>query len=122
MNNEDPALPSSLPSREELLALTQELRTQNEALQKLASAFASFKIRFLMGIVTGLGTVIGATVVVSLLAFLLRPLANAEVIGPFIGDIIESVEDGRPMDQPSSNDVSEQNQNGNGPVDPDLVP
>lgn len=72
-----------------------ELNELRESVDRLNAGFNSIKRRFLVGIATGLGTVIGATIVVSLLAFLLRPLANIEILRPGIESIIEIMDEER---------------------------
>jgi hypothetical protein len=48
-----------------------------------------YKVSFIRGILTGLGTVIGATIVVGLLLYLLSALETI----PFIGDVADSVKE-----------------------------
>lgn len=47
--------------------------------------------RFMLGVVSGFGAVIGATIVVALLVYILSKLATIELLRPFIEQIIDIV-------------------------------
>lgn len=47
---------------------------------------------FFRGIVTGLGTVVGATIVVALLAYLFRHVQLIPLIGNWLSEIIKQIE------------------------------
>lgn len=65
----------------QLAMLTRELRTAN-----------SFKQKFVGALITGFGTVIGATLLVALLIFILSQLASIELIRPLVQDIVTVVQ------------------------------
>jgi hypothetical protein len=50
-----------------------------------------FHYRFLLGVVGGFGTVIGATIVVAVFIYVLGQLTSVETLRPFIEEIIEIV-------------------------------
>ena len=52
----------------------------------------SFKKRFLLGVVGGFGTVLGATVLVSLLIIVLNQFATIDVLKPIVERVIEIVD------------------------------
>lgn len=68
----------------ELHLLRQELRMAN-----------SWKHRFLWAVITGFGTVMGATVVVAIVLFILAQLASIEVIRPFVEWVVHIVENSK---------------------------
>lgn len=70
----------------------QELSKQLSILIKEIKITNSLKHKFLLSLVTGLGTVIGATVLVALLIFILSKLATIEVIKPFVENVVEIVQ------------------------------
>jgi hypothetical protein len=57
----------------------------------------NIKASFINGIFNGVGFVIGSTVVIALVALILRPFITVPVIGDMINDIIEVVESRRPQ-------------------------
>jgi hypothetical protein len=65
----------------ELHLLRQELRMAN-----------SWKHRLLWSVITGFGTVMGATVVVAIVLFILAQLASIELIRPFVEWVVHIVE------------------------------
>ncbi len=65
----------------ELHLLRQELRMAN-----------SWKHRLLWAVITGFGTVMGATVVVAIVLFILAQLASIELIRPFVEWVVHIVE------------------------------
>jgi hypothetical protein len=75
--------PTTLLIRE-LQLLRRELRIAN-----------AFRYKFLGGLTTGLGTVLGATLLVAILIFILSQLATIEVIKPFIETITDIVQNTR---------------------------
>ncbi len=50
-----------------------------------------FWYRFIGGIASGVGNILGATVVVALFLYILQRIQVAPIIGPFIADIVEQV-------------------------------
>ena len=69
--------------------LTSKIEQQNKILADFVEVQTSFRRRVLAGIWTGLGTVFGATVVVSFLIIALRPLTKLEWIKPVVGKVID---------------------------------
>lgn len=65
----------------ELHLLRQELRMAN-----------SWRHRLLWAVITGFGTVMGATVVVAIVLFILAQLASIEIIRPFVEWVVHIVE------------------------------
>jgi hypothetical protein len=65
----------------EIRELTKEVRLSN-----------SFWRKFLLALLTGLGTVIGATVLVAVLIFFLSQLASFDFLRPFVQDIVQIVQ------------------------------
>jgi hypothetical protein len=59
-----------------------------------------FGKRLVAGLWTGLGTVLGATVVVSLLVVMLKPLAEVDWVGPIVNRVIDSLDRRRPVSEP----------------------
>lgn len=68
----------------ELQLLRRELRIAN-----------AFRYKFLGGLLTGLGTVLGATLLVAIVIFILSQLATIEIIKPFIENITDIVQNTR---------------------------
>lgn len=55
----------------------------------------SWKHRLLWAVITGFGTVMGATVVVAIVLFILAQLASIEVIRPFVEWVVHIVENSK---------------------------
>ncbi len=68
----------------ELHLLRKELRLAN-----------SWKYRLVLALLTGFGTVFGATVVVALVLFILSQLASIELIRPLVEWVVHIVENSR---------------------------
>ena len=68
----------------EMKELTKELKISN-----------SLSNRFLMAIITGFGTVIGATLLIALMLFILSKLATFETLKPFVEQIVQIVENSK---------------------------
>lgn len=86
--------------REALDRLTTRVEEQNKLLKQFVESQTHFSKRLVAGLWTGLGTVLGATVVVSLLIFALRPLARVDWVGPIVNRVIDSLDRRRPMESP----------------------
>ena len=71
---------NALHLAKEITLLRQEIQKSNSFLQK-----------FFAGLLTGLGTVLGATVLLALLIYLLSQLATFEWLKPFVEQIVEIV-------------------------------
>lgn len=72
--------------------LLTEIRRQNQLLEAQLTNQRDWKLALRNGVLAGLGSVLGATVVVSLLLWALRPFHRLEAIGPFLERLNESVE------------------------------
>ena len=82
----------------------------------------AFKARMLAGLWTGLGTVLGATVVVSGIVLMLKPLSKTDWIGPIVDKVISALENRggvRPHrnETPVENPKSTPGQGNNSPID-----
>ncbi len=69
-------------------ALLAEMKRFRKELAKGNSAHR----KFWMGVATGFGTVIGATLIVAIALFILTQLASIEIIKPFVEQIVHIVE------------------------------
>jgi uncharacterized protein (DUF697 family) len=56
----------------------------------------TYKYSFLKGVATGVGGVIGATVVIAILLSILSKFEQVPVIGPFVNKVQNSIEAGSP--------------------------
>jgi hypothetical protein len=72
MNAEEPKTPGEL--------LAWEIHRANELTAQLIRNQTDWKLAFRNGLVTGFGTVVGATVLVSLLIWLLQPLRQLQFL------------------------------------------
>lgn len=73
------------------IRLSQSIEKLHTAIERVEKAFAPTLFRrFLFGIATGFGTVIGATFVFSLLILILRPLENLDLTRPIVEAIREA--------------------------------
>ncbi len=70
--------------------LVEEVRRLNKTISKLERHYG-FTNSFARGILSGLGSVIGATIVVALLALMLRNVSLVPLIGGWLAEIIEYV-------------------------------
>lgn len=77
-------------SNEELLL--EAIRENNRLLKLNVNAQTQFRWRFFAGLVTGFGTVVGATVVIAVVVRLLAGLATVDRIGPFVRDLQQMLE------------------------------
>jgi hypothetical protein len=76
--------------------LSRLVEKQNQALEELTAVQGSFRKRLVAGLWTGFGTVLGATVMVSVLVIVLKPLANVQWISPIVHRVIEDLETRKP--------------------------
>lgn len=85
-------------NRQEILGEIRKIRHELEMINshELVKSSRSFKKLFLLsfgrGVVTGFGTVVGATLVVSLFAFLISRIEFIPIIGEWIKEIITEVQ------------------------------
>lgn len=70
--------------------LLSELKKLNKNISRMNST-RSFAHSFLVGIVSGLGSVIGATIVVGFIVYLLRNINVVPLIGDWLSQIFEHV-------------------------------
>jgi hypothetical protein len=82
--------------------LTTQVEAQNKLLREFVESQTHFGKRLVAGLWTGLGTVLGATVVVSLLIVVLKPLAEVDWVGPIVNRVIDSLDRRRPAIEPPS--------------------
>ncbi len=80
--------------------LTTQVEAQNKLLKEFVESQTHFGKRLIAGLWTGLGTVLGATVVVSLLILILKPLAQVDWVGPIVNRVIDSLDRRRPVTEP----------------------
>jgi hypothetical protein len=80
-----------------MVKLTEKIDQQNEILNGFIKGQTSFRSRILAGMWTGLGTVLGATVVVSLLVLMLKPLTKLDWIAPVVGKVIDELQMRKPI-------------------------
>jgi hypothetical protein len=73
-------------------SLEVQLRQTNELLSAMVKWQSNPWNRLKMGILTGVGTVVGATLVVSLLVLLVKPLQNVSWVGPVVKEIVRELE------------------------------
>ena len=86
--------------QEAIAKLTTQVEAQNKLLQEVVESQTHFGKRLVAGLWTGLGTVLGATVVVSLLIVMLKPLAEVDWVGPIVNRVIDSLDRRRPTIEP----------------------
>lgn len=72
--------------------LSAQVAQQNELLTAYVRNQKSVKERVFAGLWTGLGTVLGATLVVSGIVLVLKPLSKIDWISPIVDKVIESLE------------------------------
>lgn len=66
-----------------------------KSLRKELHTYNSWSQRLLLAVITGFGTVMGATVVVALIVYILTQLASIEMLKPFVENIVNIVEKSR---------------------------
>lgn len=71
--------------------LSEEMARLNQVIIRLDRRH-TLLYSFFRGIVTGLGTVVGATIVVAVLAFLFRHVQLIPLIGTWLTEIIKQIE------------------------------
>lgn len=82
-----------LTTEERLLA---ELQENNRLLKMNVAAQTEFRWRFFAGLWTGLGTVLGATVLIAIIVRILAGLATVDRIGPYVRQLQEAIERPQP--------------------------
>ncbi len=86
--------------QEAIERLTTQVEAQNKLLKEFVESQTHMGKRLVAGLWTGLGTVLGATVVVSLLVVMLKPLAEVDWVGPIVNRVIDSLDRRRPASEP----------------------
>ena len=106
----------------ELLNAIETLNVRIERQNDLLAAFlknqTSFRARLVAGLWTGLGTVLGATVIVSGIVLMLKPLSKTDWIGPIVDKVINALENRGGLSRPHRNEAPPTISN-NEPVGPD---
>ena len=93
MHSKHPQLEEHVPTPEEVNRhLLAELKENNRLLKLNARVMGAFRDRFLAGLWTGFGTVVGATVLIAVVIRILAPLASIDRIGPYIKDVQDLLE------------------------------
>lgn len=75
-----------------IVMLSERIEKQNELLASFLKNQTSFRSRMVAGLWTGLGTVLGATVVVSGIILMLKPLSKIDWISPIVDKVITALE------------------------------
>ena len=96
--------PHDVPASDE--TLLREIRELSSQLRRNTAAFTEFRWRFLGGLYQGVGTVVGATVVIAIIIRILARLATVEAVGPYIRDLQQMLERNPP---PSSRQAPARN-------------
>jgi hypothetical protein len=73
-------------------ALLDELKRGNELLADVIRLQRNWRLSFWRGLLAGLGGAIGATLLVSLLIWMLQPLKKLEVLKPTLDRIAQELE------------------------------
>lgn len=89
---------------EAIESLNTRIEKQNILLASLLLNQRSIKQRIFAGLWTGFGTVLGATVIVSGVIFLLKPLAKVDWISPIVDRVINALESRSPAPKPKTMD------------------
>lgn len=74
--------------------LLQELRRTNDLLARLVRTHNDWKLQLRQGLLTGFGGVIGATLLVSLVVWVLKPFEGLEALKPTLDNISKQLERG----------------------------
>lgn len=72
--------------------LVRQLEATNRALDRLISVQTDWRLALRMGLMSGLGTVLGATVLVSVVVWALQPLKRLEFLKPSLDRIAQQLE------------------------------
>jgi len=94
MQSTDPQTPTSDDMAKEIAGLRREVERLNSHrfITVHNSLWRLFALRFASGLFTGLGTVIGATVLVSLLVVWLQQIDWLPIIGDWAGQIADQIQ------------------------------
>ncbi len=107
--NETADAPSE--ERSETAELIHQIKTQNELLRSQIRYLSSWRIRIAHGLLFGLGSFLGATILVSMAAYVLKPLLSIELFRPAIEQVIQDLESPgirTPLPQPNGGNVAPQ--------------
>lgn len=80
------------PDNVEFGEVVEELRRTNRLLAQLLKARTNPRLAVRQGVLTSLGGVIGATVLVSILLWLLKPFERLELLAPTLERLAQQVE------------------------------
>ena len=72
--------------------ILEELRRTNDLLAQLVRTHRDWKLQLRQGLLTGLGGVIGATLLVSLLLWILKPFSGLDALKPTLENISNQLE------------------------------
>jgi len=78
---------ATIPLQEDM---SETLKSIDRRLKKILSL--NLRVRFVTGLVQGLGFILGTTVLLALTVLILRQFITVPVIGSWVGDIINVVE------------------------------
>jgi hypothetical protein len=81
-----------LGKQENFEQLVRQLEVTNRTLDKLIAVQSDWRLALRMGLISGLGTVLGATVLVSLVVWALQPLKRLEFLKPSLDRIAQQLE------------------------------
>lgn len=76
----------------EIGELTEQLRIQNQLLRDHINWQTNWKMRVFQGLMFGLGSFLGATILVSLVAYMLKPLLSIDALKPGLSRVLDDLE------------------------------
>lgn len=85
--------PSEQTRPEVTAELVEEIRRSNKLIEQWLVRQNDWRKEFMLGVLRGLGAVLGATLVVSILLNVIRPLQQFKTIGPVMERIANALED-----------------------------
>ncbi len=74
--------------------LLQEMRRNNELMARLIHVHSDWRLALRQGLFTGLGGILGATLLVSLLVWVIQPLKRLDALKPTLDNISRQLERG----------------------------
>lgn len=80
------------PNSSDLQRLIEEVERLNSNLVALNRSMTNVKMRLLIGMAYGLGSVLGATLLVSIVLWLLRPLQRVPMVEELVGPAVQTIE------------------------------
>jgi tetrahydromethanopterin S-methyltransferase subunit F len=79
------------PNNDAIVQMVEELRKSNDLLREQIRISRDWRIPLRNGLASGLGTVIGATLLVSILLGVLKPFEKIETLGPGLERLAEEI-------------------------------